>query len=421
MASEMYGPLARYAALFHANVGDRHHVASPIGAWLLLALCGPAATGPARDELAEVLGADVTSAAAAARALLEAPHPLVPSATAVWNRPGVEKRALKEWLGTLPGSTETGSLPDQARLDAWAREHTLGLIDEFPVAVRPETVTLLASALATKVSWEFPFEVAPAAALGADSAWAERLRTVLRTPEEGHMAYIAPTERAGDVIVHVVSAKADTDWLARTGLAVVSVAAAPGVSAVDVLAAAYEVGPAAIHPDPRSRRSLYDLPLGDGPLWTIREESTSDGVTERHQAVLPAWSARDDHDLTVDALGFPAATRAIAALLGMGGLEFEARQSTVARYGRYGFEAAAVTGFATVTSVPPPGVVRIAELRFGRPYAVLAVAIDRRWEDGETIRGAWDGVPVFSGWVSEPSDVPPEEAADDHTGQTESI
>jgi hypothetical protein len=417
MASEMYGPLARYAARFHATVGDRHHVASPIGAWLLLALCGQASTGAARDELAEVLGTDVESAAAAARALLEAPHPLVPSATAVWNRPGVQTPALKQWLGTLPGATQTGSLPEQARLDAWARDHTLGLIGEFPLELRPETVLLLASALATKVSWDLPFEVTPAVALGADSAWAGRLSTVLRTPEQGHVAYIAPTERAGDVIVHVVSAKADTDWSVMTGLAVVSVAAAPGVSAADVLAAAYEVGQAAIRSDPRPRRSLYDLPLGDYPLWTIREEPTNDGITERHQAVLPAWSARDDHDLTTDALGFPAATRVLAGLLGVEKLPFEARQSTVARYGRYGFEAAAATGFATFDGVPPPGVVRIAELRFGHPYAVLAVAVDHRWEDGQTIRGPWDGVPVFSGWVSEPSDVPPEEAAGDHTGQ----
>jgi hypothetical protein len=38
------------------------------------------------------------------------------------------------------------------------------------------------------------------------------------------------------------------------------------------------------------------------------------------------------------------------------------------------------------------GVRRTAALRFGHPYAVVAVA------EG----GPWDGLPVFSGWVAEP-------------------
>ena len=47
-------PLARYAERLHRAAGDTHHVASPLGAWLLLALTGPTATGDARAALAEV-------------------------------------------------------------------------------------------------------------------------------------------------------------------------------------------------------------------------------------------------------------------------------------------------------------------------------------------------------------------------------
>ncbi len=60
------GPVSAYAGRLHAAIGDRHYVASPLGAWLLLALCGPAATGESLAELTEVLGCDTGSAAGAA-------------------------------------------------------------------------------------------------------------------------------------------------------------------------------------------------------------------------------------------------------------------------------------------------------------------------------------------------------------------
>ncbi|MBM0239098.1 hypothetical protein JNW88_21720 [Micromonospora sp. ATA32] len=50
-------------------------------------------------------------------------------------------------------------------------------------------VLALASALATRISWTDPFEVAPADALGPDSAWAGRLTRVLRSPRHGHRAW----------------------------------------------------------------------------------------------------------------------------------------------------------------------------------------------------------------------------------------
>ena len=42
--SDVATAIARYAQRFHAAC-DGHHVASPLGAWLLLALCASASTG----------------------------------------------------------------------------------------------------------------------------------------------------------------------------------------------------------------------------------------------------------------------------------------------------------------------------------------------------------------------------------------
>ncbi|MEU3456518.1 hypothetical protein ABZ671_23395 [Micromonospora sp. NPDC006766] len=404
----LYGPLAQYAERLHHIAGDTHHVASPLGAWLLLALTGPAATGDTRTSLAEALGTDVGSAAAAAHALLAAPHPLVAAATALWERTPFEE--LAGWRATLPERTQTGPLPDQATLDAWAREHTYGLIDRFPIGVTPDVLLILASALATKVSWAEPFQVAPADQLGPGSRWAGQLKRVLRTPGHGHRCWITATARAGDVAVHAAPARPVAAADGRAGMLVVSVAAAPDVPAADVLAAAQKIAAgAATAPDgiAPGQRSLYDLPLGDTPLWTLREETVrAFGRQERIGAVLPCWSAESRHNLTP--VGFGPAARALGALLGLGEPPYEAVQSAVARYGRYGFEAAAVTAFMVATGLPPESIARVAELRFGHPYAVVAVATD-------SAGGPWHGLPVYSAWVAEPAELPEDELADPPT------
>ncbi|RAO09076.1 hypothetical protein MED15_06540 [Micromonospora noduli] len=407
MRTDLHGPLSAYAARLHATAGDGHHVASPLGAWLLLAVTAttadPATAEGATAELAQALGTDLPSAAEVARTLLDAPHPLVGSATALWHRAGQGDGGPAAWQAALPSTTAVGALPDQAGLDAWAREHTLGLIEKFPLKVDWDVAFILASALATRVSWATPFDVADARALGANSPWAGRLRRALRSPSRGHRCAIVSTARAGDVIVHAAPAQT-TDG---AGLVVLSVAAAPQVPPAEVLAIAYDLSAgAADGAPPASSRSLFDLPLGETPLWTLTEERVHtwarDGREERHNAVLPCWSARNDHDLTAPALGFGAAVTTLATALALPVERFEARQTAVARFDRYGFEAAAVTGMAGVTSMPPEGVARTAELRFGHPYAVVAVATDAG-ADGTT--GPWHGVPVFSAWVAEPEEV----------------
>lgn len=383
MSLGLAGPLTAYAVRMHTPAAATHHVASPLGAWLLAALCAPVGD----EELAAALGVDLDTAYGWAAALLDQPHEAVLSAAGLWTR-GVD------WPAALPAAVETGDLPDQAWLDAWADRHTLGLIKRFPVKVSPEVVLLLATALATKVSWEAPFDVAPGARL---PGWG--VDAVLATPTGfWHECRIASTA-AGDVAVHTARAREDLD--------VTSVVAAPGVPAAEVIAAAYDIAAA-------PRRSLFDLPLGEGPLWTITERPTRttapDGREERCTALLPAWSADSDHDLGRTELGLPAAARAAAAALGLGAFGYEARQSAVAKYTRVGFEAAAVSAMAVATGYQEPrdGVERTAELRFGHPYAVVATARDQRWESGRgTVVGPWHGLPVFSAWVAKADQVQP--------------
>jgi hypothetical protein len=401
-------PLARYARRFHQVAGAGHHVASPLGAWLLLALAGPACAGDDLRQLEEILGADADAAAGFAAELLAHPHPVVHAAAAVWGGNGSAAGArIASWRAGLPRQVGTGPVPGQAELDAWARRQTLGLIDRFPVEDGRTLIWLLATALAARVSWERPFDLAPASALGSASAWAMTLTRVLRTPHgpgnarvPGHDQFIAATDAAGEVAVHAASA--------RGGLLVVSVAAAPEVPAADVLSAAYDLGTALAAGRPLTRRSLFDLPLGEGPAWTITQEradiAAPGGREERCTAVLPAWSAHSTHQLTDPRLGFVTVRHALDPID-----PWEARQAAMARYTRLGFEAGAVTALAVALSavVPTPGVRRAAELRFGHPFAVVAVAAgNARPRDSHRPgpHSPWHGLPVFSAWVADPED-----------------
>ncbi len=381
-----------YAARLHAATGPGHQVASPLGAWLLLALAAPATAGAGQNALTEVLGCEPETAARWAGELLARPNPAVAGAAAVWTAAAAERdEHLRGWQRGLPELVSRGPLPDQAGLDSWAREHTFGLIDRFPVSFEPGLLLVLASALATRVSWLAPFAAVPASRLGPASSWSTRLTRVLATPpgSRGHHQFIAVTDDAGDVAVHVATA--------REGLAVVSVAARPEVPPETVLAAAHRIGCQYVAGTPLPRRDPAGLPPGEGPLWLVRAERSPGGPD--CTAVLPAWSAVSDHDLAGPGLGFDAAIPAL--LTG----PWQARQSALARYTRTGFEAAAVTAAAVTLSARLPVTRQVAELRFGHPYAVVAVATGPAPADSDRPqRDPWHGVPVFSAWVSEPAD-----------------
>ncbi|MHB1876057.1 MAG: hypothetical protein ACYCPF_14510, partial [Streptosporangiaceae bacterium] len=175
---DLASAISGYARIFHETVGARQHVLSPLGAWLLLALGAPAAR-PGGAALTRALGCEAVPAAAAAGSLLAAPHPLVSAAAGVWTRPGVGDA---RWLAGLPAAVDRGDIPGQDALDRWAREHTLGLIERFPILVDAMTRLVLATAVATRVSWDQPFDLAPGSALGQASPWARGLARVLRTP-----------------------------------------------------------------------------------------------------------------------------------------------------------------------------------------------------------------------------------------------
>ncbi|MGO1971782.1 MAG: hypothetical protein ACTH2Q_02380 [Propionibacteriaceae bacterium] len=388
--------ISDYAARLHASRGD-HHVASPLGAWLLLALAAQAAPAdhPSRAELTAALGMDIGDAGDAARSLLAHPHPDLLTATGAWLHESARTQRITAWAAALPADTSRGRIPTQAELDEWARRNTDGLIKEFPLDVDPRTVFLLATAIAARISWAVPFEDCAAERLGG--TWAGQLESALRSPTQ-HPSVIVDTP-AGRALVH--------EARSTEGLRVLSVFL-PGADPADQRALAHRLATT-----PRTEwacSSLFDLDLGDHPSgsgddspWTITESEISGRTdTESVHSVLPAWRTRVEIDLMAEpSLGLAAAGAAIADLLPPENRPYEAEavQTCVAEYTRTGFAAAAVSALGVRMTALPTGRARLraAELRFNQPYAVVAVT-----EEAEGT-GPWHLLPVFSGWISDPA------------------
>lgn len=385
-----------YAARLHRDRSD-HHVGSPLGAWLLLALAAQAAPvdHPSRPELAEALGMDVDAAGAAARDLLARPHADLLTATGAWLHESARTQRITAWAAALPERTSRGRIPSQAELDAWASRNTDGLIEEFPLAVTPRTVFLLATAVAARISWAIPFEDCPAGQLGG--RWAGRLESALLSPTQ-HASVIVDTA-TGRALVH--------EARSTEGLRVLSVLL-PGADPTDQQALAHQLATT-----PRTEwtcASLFDLELGDHPAstgadspWTITESEVPGRTdTESVRSVLPAWRTTMEIDLMADpSLGLSAVGAAIADLLPPENRPYDAEavQTCVAEYTRTGFAAAAVSALGVRMTSMPMGRSRLreAELRFNQPYAVVAVT-----EQAEGT-GPWHLLPVFSGWISDPA------------------
>jgi hypothetical protein len=386
--------IAGYSEAVHRKSAGAHHVASPLGAWLLVALAGPLADGDANRALAEVLGATTADAAAFASELLDAPEGAVGLAVGLWNTPRPATPAFARWRAGLPASVESGDVPTQAALDAWAERRTLGIVKQFPIEIGPLTELILASALATRVRWITPFKPAPGTQLGATSQWSALSTVMSSTARRGHRYGIRDTDRAGRVATHSAGS--------NEGLLVTSVIAERDVDPADVLAAAHSVARAEVPrsdgpPDGVSRVTLDQLALGEGELWTVTEDDLRAPDTDRYEAVLPAWSADSLHKLAEDATGIPLAAATLAKALGFTDWDFQAAQRAKARYTPFGFEAAAVTAVAVAgLALQSVNRVRTCRIRFCHPYAVVATAI----QPGS----AWHGLPVFSAWVADPEE-----------------
>jgi len=393
--------VAAYALRLHAAAGDRHHIVSPLGAWLLLALVAPLVAGSDREELERVLGCDADTARRAADELLKDSHSALALAFAAWHR-GDIGTGLDAWRRTLPPCATTGPMPTQAQADAWAREHTKGQIESMPVVIGEDSRLLLATAVATDVGWQKAFSLVPAVELGG--SWASRVKRVMRR-YGGHPAHaVAKTKAAGFVGV--------SHEYGRGGLDVISVIAAPDVPPASVIAAAYDVAARiAGLPSTATFVQVFDLPL-TGHAWVVRERVLENfrgpGRIGKSEVTIPAWTAKTKFDDLIDTPGTGFAEIAKAALAQIAadprGDRVCAAQAARARFDTNGFSAAAltVTLLLCASMSPPPRrtIERTVEVRFDRPFAVVAATSTN--QRGQPVGVLLRGLPAFGAWVTEP-------------------
>lgn len=389
-------------------------VCSPLGVWLLLAACVTAASDAQQSALEEALGCPAAHAADLLAEFLESPPEVLRTAMALWVRSRDRKTAMVQWSATLPAAIERGPIPSQAAADAWTERHTDGLIPQAPVQVSEDSRLVLASVLATKVSWETPFIVEAAADhLQVSSPWHGRLERVMLDYGGSRLSMLTDTESAGVVAVHFAQANED--------VGVLSVSADPAVGRQQVIEAAYELARRCRSDKfERAKLSLFDLPLGEGASWWISERDVATREAgsrseEIEYALLPAWKIESQLDLMASPLfGALPALEALFALIGpsLEGDEAIARQSAVASFTPIGFEAAAASMFTVrcgASSLPTErGIERRAKLYFDHPYAVLALAGSS--SDFRRQRASHSDsfcLPLFSAWIETPEEPEP--------------
>lgn len=409
---EVLPALLAFSDRFHRAVGDTHHVASPLGAWMLLAVAATTAPpGPARARLAAALGMEPATAADYVRRLLERPHEAVAAGLALWTREEAESEALSEWRATLPNGIASGPMPDAVGAAAWLRDASRGLLTDPPAFDRDDLLLFL-SVVAMRSRWLEPYEITTGQLLAAPRTdreprsspggqWADCVSLCLHSGY-GSGGSIVYSPLAGDVAVH--------SRLTGDGIRVYSVIAAPLVAPTTVLLAAQQIATAIELGDDVLTRSIYDLPIGNSPCWSIEERVVDKRPSfDQVEAVLPAWSARSNHELLKADLGFNEAVSQIEALIGLPLLRSSVEQKAFARYSRLGFEASAITRILTGPTFrkAPPEAARFATLRFGHPFAAVAVAVGGPGDgvvDGRFVRSPWRGLPIFSAWITDPEE-----------------
>jgi hypothetical protein len=302
-----------------------------------------------------------------------------------------------------------GPIPTPAEANEWVDENTLGLIRTFPVQISELTRLILTSALATKVSWQAPFEVVAASEHWPQSSpWLGLVEQVL-LDEMGYRAMVATTQSAGTIAVHFAQAVED--------LVVVSISADPSVERSRVVEAAYDIVDRCRSDDLDSVRcSLFDLPLGRGHSWNLSEhEVPTHTPGERREkvvsSVLPAWSITSLLDLKAsDVFGVGSALDSLLDLIGPSpeGDEIEGMQAAVASYTPIGFEAAAASAMMLETRSAQPrsrGLQRRAALSFDHPFAAIAIsASDFDFGGFGSAHAETFGLPLFSAWITTPGE-----------------
>ncbi|MEW5531245.1 serpin family protein [Streptomyces virginiae] len=374
-----------------AGASEGGTVFSSAGVWPLLAHLADGAEGAARAELSEALGLPAGQAAAAARELLAAMGTVrgLDTALGLWTKRTLELR--QEWEAGLPADAHgvlTGDpVADHGALDAWAVKRTGGLIDRMPVKLTEDTQMVLASALAMRTRWLSPFHEVELHT--AYEPWATRPRLGLRRSSTV-LDRVGVAETPGGYVTEL-------KVLGNDALDVHLLLGEEGMQPGQVLGAGVDLlaGRCAVVPGPR-------LPFGNvGPGLRVERVRRTRPRPPSLEVTTVAYDVNASHDLLQlhRLFGLTAARDTSRGHFpGISGFPLgigSAEQTTMAKFGALGFEAAAVTTFGAVGAGIPD--LRYVSTRisaaFDRPFGFLALHRHTR-------------LVLTAGWVTDPLPAP---------------
>ncbi|MCC3312807.1 serpin family protein [Nocardia africana] len=360
-----------------AAAGSGDFVLSGCGIWPLLALLAATAGEPARGELTAAAGIPAASAHDAAITLLRRIESAesVRAALGVWVRDDIALR--DEWIHTLPPGT-IAALRGQHGLDDWARHHTDGLIDRFPVRIGAATAVALATAVVARTAWRQSFH---ADVLEPTSGpWRGHRGPALArySTDLGDAAVLMAGTPVSRVVVRGAS-DLDVHLLLGEEGATAAVVLAAGLGALDGAVETHRPGPGTTAPG--------------------LEVRTVTAVSDTLRIQVPPFDVRSTHDLLrePELFGLSAATTATDnPFPGLSPVPLRvtaAAQDVCARFTAYGFAAAAVTAVLTEpTGMPPaPADALMIAVNFDRPFGFLGVHRPT-------------GLAIVAGWVATPAE-----------------
>lgn len=385
---------ARWIAVAGRHRGD--FALSGAAVWPLLAALAAGAEGDARDELERASGVPAEGALAAAVEVIGGIDRAAGAQAAIglWLRDGISLRPA--WTSALPESTR-GLLrgppeQDQAALDAWVKDRTLGILDRLPGRIDEQTLLLLAACLAIRTDWQTGFMSSSVPRVTPSGPWAGRLlyrlsakftdldRVTIVDSRVGELT-IFDSLGVDDIDVHLVIGPADRS---------------PG----DVLGE----GIAALAGE-RPWRGVDDLRPGDtAPGVTVDEAVTYYRSDPYIWIDTVAFEVSTEHDLRRHAVlfGLRAASEASRGHFpGIADVPLaiqQAGQSVRATFSAKGFEAAAVAHVGMMPGAPggrstTTYTQRVIKVAFDRPFGFVAVDRSSR-------------LVLVAGWVENPTPHP---------------
>ncbi len=381
-----------------------NYIASPLGAWLLLALFA-GGNSKALDAkslltiekyLSPVTGRSLESSFRLAKSLFASAPKDIQTAVDAWiSAEHYEAaEAVREWAKNQINAPLI-HLPSQDEVDDWADKNSLGIIKKFPLQINDAIKLILANVLATKIKWVDAFTTIP----------------LTRLTDEQQKAF-ASFGNVEKVLYSKYDAKHDKSFFLDTRdnevFAVISNSSENGLYVSSIMPLNSSLAPAHViavaeewFVTTNNFKTLSAVELKthldthhlSTPLLMV---SDSQGHKDTITVTLPAWDAESTHELS-DFMPFGSASPAV------GGSDEDiilAVQNAKASYKKDGFEAAAVSVVSLMRGSLPkalPHCYNVSVL-FANPYAVVAGIEGHRDSD-------WNNLPVFTAWVNKASEV----------------